>query len=70
MRERQRVPDPDRIEAVLQPAQVLLQWFISEQVEEEKSACHVVESLKLIGDSRPALLLLDRELGERQAEAE
>jgi ferritin len=50
------------------PAQVLLQWFISEQVEEEKSATRIVEELRMIGDSSSALLLLDRELGARQAE--
>jgi ferritin len=50
------------------PAQVLLQWFISEQVEEEKNASRIVEELKMIGDSSSALLLLDRELGARQAE--
>jgi ferritin len=50
------------------PTQVLLQWFISEQVEEEKSASRIVEELKMIGDSSSALLLLDRELEARQAE--
>ncbi|MGH7460488.1 MAG: ferritin, partial [Longimicrobiales bacterium] len=47
--------------------QVALQWFITEQVEEEKSADLVVEQLKMIGNDRPALLMLDRELGSRQA---
>ena len=47
------------------PTQVLLQWFIAEQVEEEKSASRVVEQLKLIGNDGAALLLLDRELGAR-----
>src|SRR5262249_30555777 len=47
------------------PAQVLLQWFITEQVEEEKSASRIVEQLKLAGDNAGALLLLDREFGAR-----
>jgi ferritin len=47
--------------------QVALQWFITEQVEEEKSADLIVEQLKMIGNDRPALLILDRELGSRQA---
>ena len=47
--------------------QVLLQWFISEQVEEEKSATLIVDQLQLAGDSGSALLLLDRALGARQA---
>lgn len=50
------------------PAQVMLQWFISEQVEEEKSAAEIVEQLKLIGDQGAGLLILDRHLGERKPE--
>jgi len=49
------------------PAQVMLQWFVTEQVEEEKSAGAVVEQLKLIGGSTNGLLMLDRALGKRQA---
>lgn len=52
------------------PAQVMLQWFIEEQVEEEKSATEVVEQLKLIGDQGAGLFMLDRQLGERKAEEE
>ena len=48
--------------------QVALQWFITEQVEEEKTADLIVEQLKMIGNDRPALLMLDRELGSRQSE--
>ena len=47
--------------------QVALQWFITEQVEEEKSADLIVEQLKMIGNDRPALLILDRDLGSRPA---
>jgi ferritin len=52
------------------PARVFLDWFVNEQVEEEKTAELVVEQLKMVGDDRPALLMLDRELGQRQPEAE
>lgn len=45
---------------------VLMQWFISEQVEEEKSAKLVVDQLKMAGDSASAILILDRELGARR----
>jgi ferritin len=48
------------------PTQVMLQWFIEEQVEEEKSAGDVVEQLKMIGDHIPSLLMLDRQLGARE----
>ncbi len=47
------------------PTQVEMQWFITEQVEEEKTAGDIVAQLKLAGDNSTALLLLDRELGSR-----
>lgn len=50
------------------PTEVMLQWFIEEQVEEEKSASEVVEQLKLIGNQGAGLLILDKHLGERKAE--
>jgi ferritin len=46
-------------------AQTLLHWFITEQVEEEKSANQIVEQLKMTGGDSVALLMLDRELGGR-----
>ena len=49
-------------------AQVMLGWFVNEQVEEEKNATAVVEQLKRIGDDGPALIMLDREMGARTAE--
>ncbi len=48
-------------------AQIELQWFITEQVEEEKSAGGIVEQLKMVGDNKSALLYLDRQLGMRAA---
>jgi ferritin len=50
------------------PAQLELQWFIDEQVEEEENAGGVVELLKMAGDNKGALLMLDRELGKRSGE--
>jgi ferritin len=50
-------------------ARVLLQWFVTEQVEEEKSVVLIVEQLKLVGDSNVGLLMLDRELAGRQVGA-
>ena len=47
-------------------SQTFLQWFVTEQVEEEKNAGDVVETLKMIGDKSEALFLLDRELGQRE----
>ena len=50
------------------PAQVLLQWFINEQVEEEKNATEIVEQLKLIDSHGTAVLMLDHRLGKRGGE--
>lgn len=51
------------------PSQTFLQWFVIEQVEEEKTATGIVETLRTIGENRVAVLMLDRELGGRGAEA-
>ena len=51
-------------------SQMFLLWFIDEQVEEEKNAGDIVDMLKLIGDNAHALLMLDRELGQRQPPVE
>lgn len=50
------------------PAQVLLQWFVTEQVEEEASIDEIVERMKLFGEEGSALLMLDTQLGARPAE--
>ena len=44
-----------------------LQWFVSEQVEEESTALTILEKVKLVGDNKSGLFLLDRELGQRAA---
>jgi ferritin len=44
-----------------------LQWFVTEQVEEEEQATQNVELLKKIGKLEPGLLMFDRRLGERAA---
>ncbi len=50
------------------PAQLELQWFIGEQVEEEENVGGVVELLKMAGDNEGAFLMLDRELGNRSVD--
>lgn len=47
---------------------VFLHWFITEQVEEEKTFEEEVERLELAGDNSAALLLLDTEAGSRESE--
>ena len=47
------------------PTQSLLQWFIDEQVEEEKNASDAVAQLQMTGDFGPGLLMMDREMAQR-----
>ncbi|MGA2254753.1 MAG: ferritin [Thermoguttaceae bacterium] len=44
-----------------------LQWFVSEQVEEEAQTTSIVEKLKLMGEGNIGLFILDGELGKRAA---
>ncbi len=42
-----------------------LQWFVTEQVEEESSADEVVQKIKMVGEAPGGLFMLDRELAQR-----
>lgn len=46
-------------------SQIMLQWFVTEQVEEEKNAATVVDALRSVGTQGTALFMVDRWLGER-----
>lgn len=46
-------------------AQIFLQWFVTEQIEEEASAGGVLEQLKMIGEKEAGLFYLDKELATR-----
>ena len=46
-------------------SQIFLQWFITEQIEEEENDREIIGKLKLIGDNGYGLLMLDSELGQR-----
>ncbi len=48
------------------PSLSFLQWFIDEQVEEEEHVGGVVEDIKRVHQSDQGLLMLDRELAQRQ----
>ncbi|MFQ5633568.1 MAG: ferritin [bacterium] len=52
------------------PTQVMLQWFINEQVEEEKTASDILAQVKMVGDNTSALIVLDQQLASRQSEGE
>jgi ferritin len=47
-------------------AHAFLQWFVTEQVEEEANADRIVQQLKMIADAPQGLIMLDRALSERQ----
>jgi ferritin len=46
----------------------MLQWFVKEQVEEEKNTNDIVQDIKRVGDVSMGLLILDRELAKRRIE--
>jgi ferritin len=46
-------------------ANVFLQWFVSEQVEEEATVLDIVEKLRMVKDDPAALFMMDQELGKR-----
>jgi ferritin len=46
----------------------LLEWFLTEQVEEEKSARQIVAKYQLVKGDPASLLEIDRELGSRGPE--
>jgi ferritin len=46
-----------------------LQWFITEQVEEEKTVREIVAKFQMVKDDAASILDLDRELGQRSSAA-
>ncbi len=46
---------------------IFLQWFVTEQVEEEAQVEFIVERLKMMGETPVALFMLDKELAKRGA---
>lgn len=49
--------------------EIFLQWFVTEQVEEENSADEIIKKIKLAGAQKPGhvLYMLDKEMGARGA---
>ncbi|MCG3218865.1 MAG: ferritin [Candidatus Heimdallarchaeota archaeon] len=47
----------------------LLDWFVSEQVEEEATASEIVQLLKMAGDSFQGIFMMDQKLAGRVIEA-
>lgn len=50
------------------PAQIMLQWFVTEQVEEEKNAGDLIYQVNAVENKESALMMLDHQLGMRQAD--
>ena len=46
-------------------AGAFLQWFITEQVEEEATTSGIVDRLRIVGDDGRGILMIDQELGRR-----
>ena len=46
--------------------QDFLQWFVSEQVEEEATIHDILHKFSLVGENKAALIMLDKDLGERE----
>lgn len=45
--------------------QIFLQWFITEQIEEENNDRDLIAKLKLVGDNGHGILMIDSEIGQR-----
>lgn len=48
-------------------AGIMLQWFVTEQVEEESTVDAIIEKLKLVGDKGHGIFMIDHELATRPA---
>ncbi len=46
-------------------AQIFLQWFVTEQVEEEANASHIIAKLKRVHEDGRGLMMIDQELAKR-----
>jgi len=55
------------IEDKVYNAQAIIQWFLSEQIEEEKNVGDVLDMVKRMVDHPGSMMMLDKDLGSRQA---
>lgn len=42
-----------------------LQWYVTEQVEEEATLNHIIDQIRIVGNDGYGLLIIDKELGTR-----
>jgi ferritin len=45
--------------------QIFLQWFVTEQIEEENNDRDLIAKLKLVGDNGHGILMVDAEMSQR-----
>ncbi|MFW6110568.1 MAG: ferritin [Thermoproteota archaeon] len=45
--------------------EIFLQWYVTEQIEEEANDTRIISKLKLVGEEGRGLFLVDKELGTR-----
>ena len=50
-------------------SQAFLQWFISEQVEEEANVSEILDLLRMVGEDGRGLMMIDQKLAQRTAPA-
>jgi len=48
--------------------QALMQWYVTEQVEEEKNASAILEQVKMVGTNSSAVFFIDRHVGKSRDE--
>jgi ferritin len=58
------------LEAKDYSTQALMQWFVTEQVEEEKTARTILEQVRKVGEASSAIYFLDRHLGKEAEDKE
>ncbi|MBB5020908.1 ferritin [Desulfurispira natronophila] len=46
---------------------IFLQWFVTEQVEEEATANDIIDQLKMVGSEKTGLFMINREMASRAA---
>lgn len=46
-------------------SEIFLQWFVTEQIEEEENATEILNNLRMMGDKGEGVFMIDKDLGSR-----
>ena len=49
-------------------SQIMLQWFVTEQIEEEEQAQEILDKIEAVGEKSTAVWWIDKELGSRSGD--